>query len=66
MGINAPLDAPKHTNRPPAVNTGQPIIEITCSSCGELTSRTYPIEINGEPVPSAPNEKYPCSCPSPL
>ena len=51
--------------RPAQVETGQPVIEIRCSICGELTSRTYPTEINGTAVPSAPNEKYPCSCPSP-
>ena len=51
--------------RPSKIETGQPVIEITCSICGELTSRTYPVEINGVAVPSAPNEKYPCSCPSP-
>lgn len=55
--------APVHENRPPAVNTGHPVIEITCNDCGELTARTYPVEANGEQIPTAPDEKYFCSCP---
>lgn len=65
MAINHRTDAPVHEDRPPVVKTGQPVIEITCSKCGELTARTYPIEVNGEMVPTAPDEKYPCSCPTP-
>ena len=63
--INNVAEAPIHEDRPLKVETGQPVIEITCSICGQLTSRTYPIEVNGVAVSSAPNEKYPCSCPSP-
>lgn len=65
LGISNRIDAPVHENRPPIVKTGHPVIEITCSKCGELTARTYPIEVNGEMVQTAPDEKYPCSCPSP-
>ena len=54
---------PIHANRPPKVETGHPVIEITCNVCGELVSRGYPIEVNGEQVPTAPDEKYTCSCP---
>ena len=63
--INHTVEFPVHENRPPAINTGQPVIEITCSTCGELVSRSYPIEANGEKVTTAPDEKYSCSCPSP-
>jgi len=63
--INNVVEAPIHENRPLKIETGQPVIEVTCSICGQLTSRTYPTEINGVAVSSAPNEKYPCSCPSP-
>ena len=54
-----------HENRPSAVDTGQPVIEVTCSVCGELVSRGYPTEANGEKIPTAPDEQYPCSCSSP-
>ena len=63
--INHTVEFPTHINRPPAIPTGQPVIEITCSVCGELTARTYPIEANGEKIPTAPDERYSCSCPSP-
>ena len=65
LQIDHRIDAPIHENRPPIIKTGQPVIEITCSKCGQLTARTYPIEVNGEMVETAPDEKYPCSCPSP-
>lgn len=62
---NQPLGIPRPDYvKPVAVETGEPMIEITCSNCGELTSRTYPTEINGEMVTTAPNEIYTCSCPS--
>lgn len=65
LAVNHRIDAPVHENRPSIVKTGQPVIEITCSKCGELTARTYPIEVNGEMVATAPDEKYSCSCPTP-
>ena len=63
--VNHVVGPRTHVNRPKAINTGQPVIEITCSVCGELVTRTYPIEANGEKIPTAPDERYPCSCSSP-
>jgi len=63
--INHTVEFPTHENRPSAVNTGQPVIEVTCSVCGELVSRGYPVEANGEKITTAPDEQYPCSCSSP-
>lgn len=63
--VNHVVGSQVHKNRPPAINTGQPVIEITCSVCGELVSRGYPIEANGEKIPTAPDERYSCSCSSP-
>ena len=63
--INHTVEFPVHKNRPPAINTGQPVIEITCSVCGDLVTRTYPIEANGEKIPTASDERYSCSCSSP-
>ena len=57
--------APIHKDRPLAINTGQPVLEVTCNDCGELVSRCYPVEAQGEQIPTAPDEKYSCSCPSP-
>ena len=56
-------EAPIHKDRPPMVQTGHPVIEITCNVCGELTARTYPVEAQGEQIKTAPDEKYSCSCP---
>ncbi len=63
--VNHVVGPQGHENRPSAVDTGQPVIEITCSVCGELVSRGYQVEAHGEKITTAPDEQYPCSCSSP-